>query len=266
MKVIAATLSQFDIIAIQEISNLYENSDEGCPQNEDLCPGDKRCNLVLDSLKKYLNAENGKDYEFILSPQVKDERYLYVYDKNKIQVLVAGKLVTDKGDDPGTPICDPKSAGKMLRQPFYATFKSGSFDFILVTAHTSPNKNIPELNALYDFYNEVRKQGKSQKDVILLGDLNADCSYLRESAKIKLRSPNFIWVVDNSEDTTVRDSTNCAYDRMIFSKSTAEDYTGEYGVYMFDKEHHLSKQTALKVSDHYPIWAEFYTDQDTDHK
>lgn len=266
MKVIASTLSQFDIIAIQEISNLYEKSDKGCPQNEDICPGDKRCNLVTGALKKYLHAASNKEYEFMLSPQVKDERYLFIYDKNKIRVLVDGKLVKDDGDDKDTPICDSSSSGNMSRQPFYATFKAGSFDFTLATAHTSPSNNVSELNALYDFYNKIQRADKKEKDVILLGDLNADCAYLRKSADIKLAGPKFTWIIDKATDTTVRKSRDCAYDRIIFTGATAEDYAGKYGVLNFDEVNNIGEQAALKVSDHYPVWAEFYTDKDTDHK
>jgi hypothetical protein len=71
-------------------------------------------------------------------------------------------------------------------------------------------------------------------------------------------------VIDDDADTTIRNSTDCAYDRIIFTKATKEDYTGKYEVYQFDKEQGMTKQTALKVSDHYPVWAEFYTDKDTD--
>ena len=46
-----------------------------------------------------------------------------------------------------------------------------------------------------------------------------------------------------------------AYDRFIFRSVRAEDYTGDWGVY---------KEIEDEISDHYLIWAEFWTGKDTD--
>ena len=261
MALIATILSQFDIIAVQEISNVYEKADAGCPRNENACPGNKNCSLLRNALKKYLSNRNSRNYEMIFSPQVKDERYLFIFDKNRLELIEAGQLIFDEGDA-NVPICDSKSQGKMARQPFYATFRAGNFDFTLITAHTSPSRNIFELQALREFYVKIQDMDIKQNDVILLGDLNADCSYLSKTKKINLRKPEFIWLIDI--DTTVRDSTNCAYDRIIFTEATKEDFTGSKGVFRFDEEYDLGKETALKLSDHYPIWADFYTGRDSD--
>jgi hypothetical protein len=50
---------------------------------------------------------------------------------------------------------------------------------------------------------------------MILGDLNADCSYVPQSQwpNISLRTrEEFIWWIGDSVDTTVK-STDCAYDR-----------------------------------------------------
>jgi len=266
MVLIATILSKYDIIAVQEISNLYEKSDTGCPRNENSCPGHKNCNLLLNAFKKYLSGKENRDYDFILSPYVKDERYLFIYDKNKVQALDSGQLITDWGEDPDIPLCDSRSEGAMARQPFFAKFKSGDFDFTLMTAHTKPDRNLLELQSLALFYKRIQEIDSDQNDVILLGDLNADCRYLSDNAQIEFREVEYFWVIDNSKDTTVRDTTDCAYDRIIFTESTGEDYTGTYGIFRFDEEYGISKKTALKISDHYPVWAEFYTDKDKDHQ
>jgi endonuclease/exonuclease/phosphatase family metal-dependent hydrolase len=263
--VIGVILSQYDVIAIQEISNIREQSDPGCPRNEDSCPGNKQCGLIEDSLNRALKAYEDRDYRFLFSPQVKDERYLFIYDANKVNALDAGTLVIDYSDDPEMPICDLDAEGNMVRQPFYATFKAGDFDFTLVTAHTKPDKNISELQALELFYRDIENLDSGQNDVILLGDLNADCSYLPTASPITLKHPEYFWVVEDGQDTTVTDTTDCAYDRIIFTTATEEDYSGNHGVFKFDEVYDLSKETGLSVSDHYPVWAEFDTDKDTDH-
>src|SRR3989344_3627006 len=44
MAAITDVLDEYDVIAIQEISNVDERSDDGCARNADACPGQK-CGL-----------------------------------------------------------------------------------------------------------------------------------------------------------------------------------------------------------------------------
>lgn len=227
MRAIAQILKGYDIIAVQEISNIKEQSDPGCPRNENACPGHANCNLIRSALEQYLNEEGGKNYKFVFSPQVKDERYLYIYDPDRV-TLEECALVDDPGDS--LPICDskPENTGKMVRQPFKAKFKAGEFDFVLLTVHTRPKVNLKELEGLAYFYGLTEQEG--EPDVIILGDLNADCSYLKASDTVALRAQEYTWVVEDDSDTTVS-GTDCAYDRFIFKSTTAEDYTGNWGIY-----------------------------------
>ena len=52
-------------------------------------------------------------------------------------------------------------------------------------------------------------------NIILLGDMNADCSYISNSVHSELNfttDSRFLWLIDKLQDTTVAD-THCAYDR-----------------------------------------------------
>ena len=162
------------------------------------------------------------------------------------------ELVNDSGDS--SPICSlkPASTGLMVRQPFKAEFRAGVFDFVLLTVHTSPSVNVQELEGLEYFFRMTEAEG--EPDVIVLGDLNADCRYLKASDNISFKQPGYFWVVDDNSDTTVS-KTDCAYDRFIFKNPTLEDYTGDWGVY---------SNVTEEVSDHYLIWVEFSTTRDTD--
>ena len=252
MRKIASIIKEYDIIAMQEISNVKEQNDAGCPRNQDACPGDPNCGMIRDALNTYLNAENGFNYQFVFSSQVKDERYLFVYNPAKV-TLEKAELVDDPEDS--IPICDssPANTGKMVRQPFKGKFKAGNFDFVLLTAHTSPSINVNELQGLEYFFRQTVTEGES--DVIVLGDLNADCSYLKASDNISFRNPEYTWVVNDTSDTTVS-ASNCAYDRFIFGKvATQGDFTGNWGII---------KDIPENVSDHYLVWAEFSTKNDAD--
>jgi len=138
----------------------------------------------------------------------------------------------------------------MIRQPFRARFRSGSFDFTLLSAHTSPSINLKELEGLEKFFRQVEE---SEDDVIVLGDLNADCDHLKEYEQISFRDERYNWIFDDDVDTTVA-RTHCAYDRFIMTE-TIEDYTGTRGRYFKVPEN---------ISEHYVIWAEFSTTKDTD--
>ncbi len=248
MGIIAEVLRGYDIIAVQEISNLREQGDEGCPRNEDACPGNPSCGLVREALERHLN-ESGLNYSLVFSPQVRDERYLYIYNPGRV-TLEEYSLVEDPGDN--GPVCSnsPESTGLMVRQPFRARFRAGDFDFVLLNVHTSPGINLDELEGLEYFY----RQERDEPDVIVLGDLNADCSYLKPDDDIGLRNPEYIWPFGDDVDTTVS-GTDCAYDRFIFTSPTSEDFTGRLGIV---------RGMPPTVSDHYLIWAEFYTGRDSD--
>lgn len=51
---------------------------------------------------------------------------------------------------------------------------------------------------------------------MVLGDLNADCTYVPKKywSTIPVRNnPAYHWLIGDEVDTTVKDSTDCAYDR-----------------------------------------------------
>lgn len=239
MACIAENLSRYDITAVQEISNVLEQSDNGCPRNQGKCPKNSDCGLVGRALEDAL-GRTGRNYGFVFSPQVKDERYLFVFDKDTI-IPIETRLAYDDKD---SCICDPNGIGRMARQPFIGYFRAHNFDFKLMTAHTSPNRNMAELEALAYFF-EQEAQGR-EKDICVLGDLNADCSYLKDS-DISLRNFLLFWAIPDYADTTVS-STNCAYDRIILTESMKKQFTGRWGV---------AKNTPKAVSDHHLVWAEF---------
>ncbi|MCK4555400.1 MAG: hypothetical protein KAT83_02230, partial [Candidatus Aenigmarchaeota archaeon] len=72
-----------------------------------------------------------------------------------------------------------------------------------------------------------------------------------------LRSSDYFWAIDNSADTTTK-STDCAYDRIIFTSAVEPYFTGDSGVFRFDTEYGLTYDETVAVSDHYPVYAVFY--------
>ena len=91
-----------------------------------------------------------------------------------------------------------------------------------------------------------------------MGDLNADGSYFDEDATSSMSSSEYYWLIDNSLDTTTK-STDYTYDRIILTDSA--DFNGESGVFRFDIEYGLTEDETITVSDHYPVYAEFWSEK-----
>uniref|UniRef100_A0A4W3GLM7 Deoxyribonuclease n=1 Tax=Callorhinchus milii TaxID=7868 RepID=A0A4W3GLM7_CALMI len=89
--------------------------------------------------------------------------------------------------------------------------------FVLICQHTAPGLAVKEIDHLFDVFVEVRTAWDTE-DIMLLGDFNAGCRYVPAGAwdGIRLRRhPGFRWLIRDSEDTTVRAHTHCAYDRIV---------------------------------------------------
>jgi deoxyribonuclease-1-like protein len=243
MTEIAQALSTCDITAIQEVSNIGEKIDLGCPSNQNTCPNTKKCGMIQQTLTQYLNSHYNKQYGYIFSPQIRDERYLFIYDSNKLMLLNHFLM----SDNDQLPLCEPTkdNNGLMIRQPFLAVFadKQGNTSFSLLTAHTSPTINTKELEGLAQFYQTSQQQNPN---VILLGDLNADCDYLKDNTQILLRQPTYVWAIPNGVDTTTKDTT-CTYDRIIFNNQSKNLYTGRYGI---------NNDISINASDHKLVWVD----------
>ena len=87
-------------------------------------------------------------------------------------------------------------------------------DFALAAIHTSPKAAESEIDHLVDVYDDIVQQWQL-KDVMILGDYNAGCSYVTRSEWRKIRlatDKRFYWLFSDLMDTTVAKS-DCPYDR-----------------------------------------------------
>eukprot|EP00756_Hemistasia_phaeocysticola_P008710 Hpha_TRINITY_DN14700_c0_g1::TRINITY_DN14700_c0_g1_i2::g.102773::m.102773 len=128
--------------------------------------------------------------------------------------------------------------------------------FGLLGIHITPSDVAAEMDALIDVYDQGTAS-LATTSVLILGDLNAGCSYLSNSAREALllwTDTNWAWLLPEGTDTTVATSS-CPYDRMIATKDFETLVVpGSAGVYRFDEEMAgLSTLCSKHVSDHYPI-------------
>lgn len=123
------------------------------------------------------------------------------------------------------------------RPPIKILFDITGYSVSVYNIHTKP-ENVQE--ELFNLENVVENFG----NVIVLGDLNADCSYYNNEKQNEFDSWN--WIIKDSDDTTTAKSS-CAYDRIILN-SDAEKEFKNYGI---DKN-----KITTEVSDHYLVWLE----------
>jgi endonuclease/exonuclease/phosphatase family metal-dependent hydrolase len=165
----------------------------------------------------------------------------------------------------GTPYVYADVNGIFEREPYVAEFKAknGNFDFVLVTIHTDPDNVTQEINDLPKVVENAKSRYPGKGDFIIMGDLNADCDYFDENSQIPLKTGDYYWVINNSVDTTTK-STDCTYDQIIITTPVQTDFTGDAGVFRFDIAYNLSYNSTIAVSDHYPVYASFWNNRDTD--
>ena len=228
------TVLQYDLVAIQEIKDIDET-------------------VPYDFLAE-LNNASGDFWNMSLSvrsgtqadDQSSQEQYAYYYNHSVFREIGEGELYNDSAND------------YFQREPYRAQFEllnasgnSSGFDFTLFTIHTKPASALAEIDALHEVIQSYQENDSTETDVILLGDLNADCSYAsaQELWQSPLRQPQYNWLVNDIADTTVS-STDCAYDRIITLDDLNGRLVGSWGI--------DTSITNTSVSDHYPVWFDLY--------
>ena len=230
MKIITRIVKEYDLVAIQEVRSTEQN--------------------VIPTLLNYINDANTK-YDYIISERLgrstSKEQYAFVYNTKTITLIPNSSYVVKDTDD------------VFEREPFIASFKAGNFDFTMVDNHIKPDDAEAELTQLKIVINNIY-DSFSEKDVIVVGDMNADGKYLNEN-KLAVILPEWTQMIGNNVDTTVGTADN-TYDRMMARDTTANvEYTGNSGAFRWDTEYNVTDSAFIKkVSDHYPVYAEFRID------
>lgn len=228
MEVLARIVREFDIVAVQEIRST----------DQDLIPN-------------FVDLINRADryYDYIVGPRVGRhanlEQYAFLFDSATVEVD-RSQLYT---------VADPDDL--LHREPLVAWFRvrgppaDQAFTFTLVNVHTDLDESRQELDALADVYRVVRDDGRQEDDVIVLGTLNADERNLGRLGNI----PGMAWAI-SSTPTDTRGTAQL--DNIVFHSKATSEFTGRSGVFDFLRRYNLTLEEALEVSDHLPVWAEFY--------
>lgn len=232
MDTLVQILARCDIMVLQEVVDSSQ----------------KTVSLLLQELNRF---EGSRSYSFLnsslLGRSTYKEKYVYIYRSDKTQVLSSYQY--NDTDD------------VFAREPFVAQFTLPSKilpNVVLVPLHTTPKDVEKELNALYDVFLDVSQRWQNE-DVILLGDFNADCASLtkkRLNSLLLRTKAGFHWVISDGEDTTVRASTNCTYDRIVMHGQGCQTLLRAAAPFNFPRSFQLTEEEALRISDHYPVEVE----------
>jgi len=229
MDVLAKVVRRFDVVAIQEVRSKDQS--------------------VLPQFTALVNAE-GARYDYVLGPRLgrtsSKEQYAILFDTARIEADRSSVYTA----------ADPQDL--LHREPMVARFRvlglpaEQAFTFTLVDIHTDPDETTTELDALADVFLAVQGNGSGEDDVILLSDLNVDEYHLGKLGRL----PGIAWVVS---DVTTNTRRTKSYDNLVFNRQATAEYTGRWGVMNLMDEYRLSEAEAIRVSDHFPVWAEFGT-------
>ena len=235
---IAKTLADYDFIAIVEL----------------------RDEAVLKRTQTIL-AQMGKMYDYEFSPAVGGgvkERYAFLYKKDFVSVVRKGELYPDAADG---------NQDNFARDPYWATFRAGEFDFSVIAVHVVWGKTVvprkAEVKALADVYRYVQAANDAEDDVLLVGDFNRNPTDV-ESYRPLMAIPSMTRLFDFPQKSHIRDTS--LYDNIFFQKDHLTEYLNRYGIDRFDETDfgNDDKAANLAVSDHRPVWAVFSIEIDDD--
>lgn len=233
---IAQTLIDYDFIAISEL----------------------RDEKVLKRVQRIL-SELGAEYGYLISEPVgrvgspHKERYAFLYYKGLVSVVKDGELYPDAAD----------GEDDFIRDPYWATFRAGKFDFSVIAVHVVWGDSVAgrraEVMELAEVYQYVQKANGAEDDVLLVGDFNREPDDTMAYSKL-MALPSMTRLFQLPEKSHIRDSS--LYDNIFFQSNYVTEYLGSSGIDKFDETDfgNDDKAANLAVSDHRPVWAVFRID------
>jgi len=240
MDILERIAREFDVMLVQEIRDASETT--------------------ADFYLAGINEMEGPDYAYVRSERLgrtsSKEAYAYFYNTETVQFIEDSDFVYDDMAD---------GVDDFEREPYIASFRSGNFDFTLAGIHTKPDDAESEISELAEVYDSILAKNPGEKDVIIMGDFNADGSYFDEDGASPFMSSDYNWLISNDMDTMTK--TDWTYDRIVMTDATfSTEYVADSAkVFYFDEEYGIaSRELVEDVSDHYPVYAEFRIDMTDD--
>lgn len=223
---IAKTISNYDIIAIQEV-----------------VAGNAGAQTVA-KLVELLNEEGTKwDYKVsdpTSSSSYKTERYAFIWKTNKAKLK-------------NKPWLDKKFSLEIDREPYFSTFEINKKAITLVNFHAITKSKQPETEIKYF---KFLPSEYPDLNLVFLGDFNCP---EKHTVFNPLKKMGYDSVLKNQKTTLKHKCKNniclaSEFDNIFYKTSKVK--VNNFGVINFYKDFDCL-QNARKISDHIPIWFEF---------
>lgn len=226
MTLLVSMLRQYDVIALQEIRSTRDD--------------------ILPMLVERLN-QSGRQYDYMIGPRVgRDafEQFGFIFDKQRLETD-RYRLYTV--DDPSDLIAhEPLVAWFRCTRPS----EQDAFTFSLVNVRVDPKNAGPERAIIPDIVTAVERDGRNEDDWIMLGDFSGDTAGLAFMQRSGVRFA--------VQDIPTEISGTRMLDSVFFSQHATTEYSGRAGALDFLRKYNLTIEQAQEVSNHMPVWAEFY--------
>jgi endonuclease/exonuclease/phosphatase family metal-dependent hydrolase len=252
---IGEIISRFDVIALQEV----------------------QANLTC--LREVMNWL-GPDWGMILTDVTRGaagngERMAFVFDQRKVQISgLAAELVVPK-EQIERGIGPDALREQFARTPYAVGFRCGSMSFVLVTLHVlygqRPSQRTAELRAIAEWMADWAQDAYAyDRNLIALGDFNIDRmgdERYQAFTSTGLRVPDELLNLPRSIFDAPANPLKKFYDQIAW-------FNGEDGAPQLTLTYHnaghydfvgrmlrgrgfTKQQLSWRISDHYPLWAEF---------
>ena len=226
-KYVSKIVRRYDIIALQQIASI----------ERDLVP-------------RLVDVINGTEhrYDYVMGsatgPRGRQEQLAFLFDTTAVLV---DRTQTYTVADPSEELTyDPMVASFRAAEPPSAE----SWTFSIVNVRIDMAKAATEVALLPSVIGSVRRDGRGEDDVILMGLLQADDAYLLPT------------VGENQFQAAVRHHSTDVFSRfqtsnILIDRNSTTEYLGRGGVFDFSRNYDLNPIEAEAVTSHLPVFAEF---------
>ncbi len=247
LHLIAEILSYFDLIAIQEVRGNLRHL--------------KEVQTILGPYWRVVFSDVTR------GRRGNQERIAYLYDKRAVAFtgLAAEAVIPPKKNKPSP---------QFWRTPYIASFRAGTFDFVLLSVHilwgSDTKDRLEELKRLAQWVKDYRDAKHTvDRDIIVMGDFNIPKrgdKFYKAITRHGLKAPVALFKLprgSNLPGTKV-------YDQILhYRVESGSAFSNKGGVVDFYRGDHralfpgLSKtKFTYQLSDHLPLWIQLNTDTD----
>lgn len=232
MRLLVDIARRFDLLAIQELRAQDQS--------------------VIENFVSLVNAD-GSRYSYVIGPRqgttISKEQYVYLFDTNKLRLTAQPYVAVDP-------------TGDMHRSPLVASFEcvranqGTGFTFTALNLHVDPDVVEMELAALEQVMPQVMMAHPNEDDFIIMGDFNANANLMQSFNLVRNQMPLIL------SHWPTKPRSGRSIDNIVVDSVRTAEYRNQAGVLDVAAQYELSLVDALRVSDHYPVWAVFSTHEE----